>query len=323
MMKRFIIAISLMFNASYSLANAWGLKPTDRAFEYQFYLPANTYHKYCKNIYSQNGEDGILEQLLKELEIKSGTFCEFGASNGIECSNTYNLIKNYNFSGVAIELDESRYKKCVENYQSFPQVQVFQGAVLYNDKDYNMDAWLKKGNLPYDLDMLSIDIDGDDYYVWENLTEFQPKIVIFEANPYRDPIYEELPGSTSDEYNIDLLQQWCPPRVASGSSFISSVSLGLKKGYIPVSFTGNITFVRKDLVHKLKEFPYTVSDNPYDYITLYTHLVLWGDTWKTNTGLILNVAIRDYYLKFKKKHIDIGWLQERMDQILNNSHAIF
>ncbi len=303
--------------------NTFDLLPTDQRFKYQFALPDNTYHKYCKNIYSQNGEDGILEQILKELEIKNGTFCEFGASDGLTSSNTYNLIKNYNFSGVAIELNELSYRKCVENYKSFPKVQVFHGAVLYNNKNNDLNRWLKRGNLPEDLDVLSIDIDYDDYYVWENLTEFNPKIVIFETNSYRDPIYEELPGKPSREYNIDLLKQWYPARIAMGCSFISAISLGLKKGYIPISYTGNIIFIRRDLIHKLREFPYKISENPYEYLTLYTHLVLWENEWYTNTGLILNVAIRDYYLKFNKKYIDTDWLQMRIREIQNNDKIIF
>jgi hypothetical protein len=155
------------------------------------------------------------------------------------------------------------------------------------------------------------------------LSEFYPKIVIIEINPYRDPIYEELPHIPAQEYNKDLLKEWNPGRIAIGSSFISMVSLGLTKGYIPVSFTGNIIFVRKDLVHKLKEFPYQISTDPYDYITLYTHIMHLGNTWKTNTGLILNVAIRDYYLTFKRKCIDIHWLTKRMHQIMNNEDVIF
>lgn len=319
--KFLILIILLIYNNSYS--GILKFMPTDESFEYKFNLPDNTYHKYCKNIYSQNGEDGIIEQLLKELEIKNGTFCEFGASDGIASSNTYNLIKNYNFSGIAIELDKSLYQKCLENYKYFSNVQVFHGGVFYNDINHNLNAWLKKGNLPYDLDLLSIDIDYDDYYVWQNLTEFNPKIVIIETNSYRDPIFEELPGKPSDQYNIDLLKQWCPARLAAGCSFISAVSLGLKKGYIPLAYTGNITFVRKDLIHKLVKFPYKISDNPYDYITLYTHLSLWADKWKTNACLILNVAIRDYYLKFKKKYINLDWLNKRMHQILNNENVTF
>lgn len=297
--------------------------PTDAAFEYQFELPHGTYHMYCKNIYSQNGEDGILEQILKELEINNGSFCEFGASDGIYSSNTYNLIKNHNFWGISIELDKFLAQKCAENYKQFSNVQVFCGAVLYDDPNNDLNAWLKRGNLPYDLDVLSIDIDYNDYYVWEHLTEFSPKIVIIETNPYRDPIHEELPGSPSHEYMIDPLAEWYAARIAIGCSFISAINLGLKKNYVPIAYTGNITFVRKDLVHKLKEFPYKISDNPYDYITLYTHLALWGNKWKTNTGLILNVAIRDYYLKFKRKDIDPAWLQIRINEILHNINILF
>jgi hypothetical protein len=316
-----ILALFLICNITYP--NTLGHRLSDESFEYKFNLPNNTYHQYCKIIYSQNGEDGILEQLIKELEIKNGTFCEFGASDGIESSNTYHLIKNFNFSGIAIELDLARFLKCVENYRPFTNVRVFHGAVLYFDKKNDLNAWLKKGNLPTDFDVLSIDIDHDDYYVWENLTEFNPKIVIFETNSYRDPVYEELPGKTSTEYNIDLLKQWHSTRPAKGCSFISAVTLGLKKGYIPVSYTGNLIFVRKDLVHKLKEFPYKISENPYDYLNLYTHLVLWKNNWHTNMCLIFNVAVRDYYMTFKRKHIDLDWLRDRMNEILNNENVFF
>ena len=319
--KMFFILTTLLifYNYSYEL----DFMPNDEPFDYQYDLPKNTYHKYCKNIYSQNGEDGILEQILKELDIKNGTFCEFGASDGKFSSNTFNLLKNHNFTGMVIESNKSLYEKCVENYKQFSNVKVFHGLVLYNNKYYDLNAWLKKGNLPYDFDILSIDIDYDDYYVWKNLTKFNPKIVIIETNPYRDPIYEELPGNTATEYNLDLLKQWHPARIAVGCSFISAIKLGLSKGYIPLSYTGNITFIRKDLIHKLQDFPYIISDNPYDYITLYSHLVLWGDKWMTNTGLILDVAIRDYYLQFKKNYIDVDWLKIRMREILNNFNVIF
>ncbi|MES2122078.1 MAG: hypothetical protein V4492_04785 [Chlamydiota bacterium] len=292
---------------------------TDSTMEYRASIPTDTYHRFCKNIYSQNGEDGILEQLINELGIKEGTFCEFGASNGITSSNTYNLIRKHNFTGLAIELDQSLYQVCQANYTAYPNVQVFNGGVFYYDRENDLDAWLKRGNVPWDLDVLSIDIDCDDYYVWENLTDFHPKIVIFEVNSYRDPVFDELPRRPSHEYNIDPLKVWCPSRIAQGCSFISAIKLGIKKGYVPVSFTGNLTFVRKDLVHQLKEFPYLVSDNPYEYLPLYTHLVLWGNKWYTNTGLILNVAIRDYYLTHQQKWIDPAWLKTRIaEQLLLN-----
>lgn len=314
MLARLIVLFCLLFHTTYAAGQLDG-SISDHTYEFKHPLPSNTYHKYCRGTYAQNGEDGILEQLLKELGVEAGTFCEFGAWDGVNGSNTFNLMINHKFSGMAIEADQARSQQCVGNYRSFPNVQVYNGLVLYNDKNNDLNAWLKRGNLPRDLDVLSIDIDGDDYYVWENLTDYAPKIVIFEINTYRDPVFDELPGAPSKEYNIDPLAQWHPGRIAAGCSFISGVKLGLKKGYIPVASTGNLIFVRKDLVSQLIEFPYILSEDPYDYIPLYDSMVLWSNKWYTNSGLILNKAIGDYYLEFRKKHIDVEWLETRMNAI--------
>jgi hypothetical protein len=291
---------------------------SDQAFPWRFPLPSDTYHKYCRNVYSQNGEDGIIEKLLNELGITNGSFCEFGASDGLSSSNTFNLVKERNFTGMLIEADEGRYKKCVENYKPYPDIQVFQGYVLYDDVANNLDSWLARGNMKPDFDVLSIDIDCDDYYVWENMKNYNPKIVIFEVNSYRDPIFDELPKKPSTAYNIDLLREQHNSRVAQGCSFISAVKLGLQKGYIPVSFTGNIIFVRRDLVDKLNDFPHKLSDNPYDYIHLYSHLCMWNNDWYTNNGLMVNTAIRDYYLLHNRFFIDIEWLRNRVSEIESN-----
>ncbi len=291
---------------------------SDNCTIWNYNIPINSYHRYCKNIYSQNGEDGIIMQLLKELNIKNGIFCEFGASDGITSSNTFNLIKNYNFTGLAIEGDKSRFQKCVENYKNYPNIKIMNGFVLYNDKNLNLDKWLENGKLDKNFDLLSIDIDCDDYYVWENMNNFTPKIVIFEVNSYRDPIFDELPGKQNTDYNIDLLKEQNSSRIATGCSFISAVKLGLKKGYIPVSFTGNLIFVRKDLISNLKEFPYKISDNPFDYVDLYTNLSLWKNCWFTNNIITINKAIGEYYLKTKEKKIDLNYLRIRVPEILNN-----
>lgn len=281
-------------------------------------IPDDTYHKFCQNVYSQNGEDGIIQALLNDMNLYYGTFCEFGSGDGITSSNTYNLIKTRNFTGMAIESDNERYLKCVENYKMYPNVSVHNGSVLYYSNEYNLDAWLKLGKLPVDLDVLSIDIDSDDYHVWSGLTDFHPKIVIFEVNSYRDPVFKELNGKPCNEYNVDLLKRLKPDRIAQGCSFICGIRLGLEKGYVPISFTGNIIFVRKDLIHQVKQIPYIISDDEYDYIHLYSNLSLWKNTWYTNMGLSLNKAIGEYYTKYKKKEINQEWLQKRYQEIMNN-----
>src|SRR5579883_3161152 len=108
-MKKIYYFVAAILCAEICYSNSLNVPISDSIIEYKHSLPSNTYHQYCKNVYSQNGEDGILEQILKELGVSNGTFCEFGASDGIASSNTYNLIKNHNFKGIAIEADHSLF----------------------------------------------------------------------------------------------------------------------------------------------------------------------------------------------------------------------
>uniref|UniRef100_A0A6C0JSG4 Uncharacterized protein n=1 Tax=viral metagenome TaxID=1070528 RepID=A0A6C0JSG4_9ZZZZ len=112
--------------------------------------------------------------------------------------------------------------------------------------------------------------------------------------------------------NIDILEDVIPQRIACGTSFLPIIKLGLKKGYVPVAFSGNITFVRKDLINRLKIIPYILSDNPYDYLHLYDNLALWGNTWYTCQIITFNTAIRNYYMQFKTYTIDIDWIQNHI-----------
>lgn len=79
---------------------------------------------YSKKIYSQNGEDGIIDQILKMIpENKKTNWCvEFGAWDGKHLSNTYNLIHNKNYSAVLIEGDQKKHKELVKNFESNQKV---------------------------------------------------------------------------------------------------------------------------------------------------------------------------------------------------------
>jgi hypothetical protein len=294
----------------------------DIPFKYNKSLPGNTYHKYCKNYYSQNGEDGILEQLIKELEIKDGFCCEFGASDGITSSNTYNLITKHNFTSIQIEANADSFNKLLNTYKTYED-RVFCYNAFVNES--NLKDFLSERNYPIDFDVLSIDIDSYDYDIWKNFTSYEPKIVIIEANSYRDPIVEETHGNKTTDYTEedDPLSKWKPSRVAEGSSFIKIVELGLNKGYIPLSFTGNVIFVHKSCISKIKEFPYIISDNKYDYVDLYSNLSMWKDEWFTNTGIIFNVAIKNHYKKFGTKKIDMSWIFKEMKEMTENKEKIY
>jgi hypothetical protein len=195
------------------------------------------YKKYNKNFYSQNGEDGIVEELLKRLQISSGWVCEFGAWDGIHLSNTYNLVKNNDFSAVYIEGDKNRFNDLLNTQKLHEKIIPINKFVHHdNENENSLDNILKETNIPADFDVLSIDIDGFDYHVWDSLETYKPKIVIIEIHTGIYPDVEDyIHGSKS----------------FNGTSFLPTFKLGIKKGYKFVIHTGNMFFIRNDLYNKL------------------------------------------------------------------------
>ena len=195
----------------------------------------NFYKNYAKNIHSQNGEDGIIEELFNRLSISNGWVCEFGAWDGIHLSNTYNLVKQ-NFNAVYIEGDKEKYTdllKTVENHKNIIPINVF---VDHKDSENSLDNILKKTDIPIDFDILSIDIDSYDYQVWKSLKVYKPKIVIIEIN-------------SSVKVNND--EHIHEPNKYQGTGFKPTYDLGLEKGYKFILHTGNMFFIREDLFNKL------------------------------------------------------------------------
>ena len=140
--------------------------------------------KYSGNKYSQNGEDGIIEEIFRRLKISDGYLCEFGAFDGRHLSNTFNLCeKNPNFKSILIESNKNYYNACVENVKDHDAIvlnkTISSGADGKNSLNYilknlNIDDLSKKFKL------ISIDVDGEDYNIWKNFTFFSPDVAIVE-----------------------------------------------------------------------------------------------------------------------------------------------
>jgi len=193
------------------------------------------YHRYCKNKYSQNGEDGILEELLKRLDIKNGWVCEFGAWDGKHLSNTFFLIES-GFKGVFIEGDSQKFKDLEKTVSEFSRIIPINSYVDYNNNENSLDNLLKRTEIPNDFDVLSIDIDSYDYQVWKSLKNYNPKIVIVEINSSI---------STTNTNHIHKEGKY------QGTSFKPMFDLGCEKGYKFLLHTGNMIFVREDLFDKI------------------------------------------------------------------------
>lgn len=196
--------------------------------------------EYAKDRHSQNGEDGILAEIFKRLSIKTGWFVEFGASDGIRLSNTFALLED-GWNGVDLEGDDSAFKELEQTAKKFPKKLYPLQAFVAPEGDNSLDVLLKTTPIPKDFELLSVDIDSYDYWIWKSLTNYSPKVVVIEINSSIAPGKRHVQAMDEGEFG----------ERGTGSSFTSMLELGQEKGYTLVAHTGNMIFVHNDLVDKL------------------------------------------------------------------------
>jgi hypothetical protein len=185
-----------------------------------------------RDVYSQTGEDGIIEKILEVIPRNDKWCVEFGAWDGLFMTNTRHLIESKGFSAVLIEADRTKFRDLQRNYSQRSNVIAINRFVGFNEDD-NLDQILSTTPIPYEFDFLSIDIDGNDYHVWKSILKYRPKVVVIEFNP-------TIPTS------IRFIQP-ADPSANQGASLLSLVELGKEKGYSLVSVLPvNAFFVREE-----------------------------------------------------------------------------
>lgn len=175
-------------------------------------------NRFRKDVQSQFGEDGIIEEIFRIIptDAQNNWCCEFGAWDGLHCSNTYNLIKNKNWTGILIEANSKKFVDLQATYKGNDKAILLNEFVEFAGGN-TLDVILERNNAPKDLDLLSVDIDSTDYQIFESLNVFKPKIIIIEFNP-------TIPD------NIEFIQQadW---NKKHGSSLLAMTNLAKRKGY--------------------------------------------------------------------------------------------
>jgi hypothetical protein len=178
---------------------------------------------------SQNHEDGIIEEILYHIGSESKYYVEFGGGDGINDSNTRRLREEFGWSGLLLD-------KC---YQK-PSLNLWMEFITAE----NINELFEKYKVPENLDLLSIDIDYNDFYVWNALDEkYHPRLVIIEYNGAHLPSVDKV-CQYHPEYNWDYTNYY-------GASLLSQFNLGRKKGYSLVYAENsgvNLFFVRDDLL---------------------------------------------------------------------------
>jgi hypothetical protein len=202
----------------------------------------NRYH-------SQWGEDGLLEYILSKLPVSDKQLVEFGAWDGKHLSNSFHLIEKFKFSALLIEMDSDRFQELERNM--LPYKSICLNLMVGYQGDAKLDSILAKTEIPLDFDLLSVDIDGNDFQVWEAMVLYKPKVVIIEIN---SSIFPGRVIVNNPDHPFELF--------VSGSSITALNQLAQSKGYKLIAHIGcNAIFVREELYgffHKrqLSEFDF-------------------------------------------------------------------
>jgi len=209
------------------------------------------------DVYSQTGEDGIIQKALETLH-KNDEWCvEFGAWDGKHYSTTCNLIESRRYSAVLIEGDRKKYQELLGNHGGNDRVTALNQYVGFAESD-GLDQILSKTRIPKDFDFLSIDIDGNDYHVWEAMSYYEPKLVCIEFNP-------TIPNEVRFVQPAD-------PAVNIGSSLSALVELGKSKCYELVAVLPFNAFFVKTKYYDL----FRIRDNRPEVMRTYLGLVTYA-----------------------------------------------
>ena len=193
------------------------------------------------SIFSQFGDDGIIQWLIQNLDLPNKTFIEFGVEDYGE-SNTRFLMMNDNWSGFVMDGSESNIKNLKSSYYYW-KYKLDAKAVFINKE--NINNLIEEQEFDKDLGLLHIDLDGNDYYIWDAISVIEPIIVIVE---YNSIFGKDRPIST--KYNANFIRSSSHySNLLFGTSIKSLYELAERKGY---SFIGcneggnNAYFVRND-----------------------------------------------------------------------------
>jgi hypothetical protein len=193
-------------------------------------------------VFSQRGEDGILHYIIDKIEIPNKIFIEFGVEDYTE-SNTRFLLVNDNWAGLVIDGSADNVRFIREDFIYWKYDITAYDSFITKE---NINQLIGRYTSCRDIGLLSVDVDGNDYWIWEAIDVIQPRVVVCEYNSVFGPIekvsvpYDPAFVRSSAHYS-DLY---------FGASLSALVSLGEQKGYdfIGTASAGiNAFFVRKDL----------------------------------------------------------------------------
>jgi hypothetical protein len=209
--------------------------------------------RYAHQVCSQNGEDGIISEVFRRIGTGKRVFVEIGVGDGTENNSAFLLACGW--SGYWIDGNPAIQQRVDQWNAADPGC--LQGLVTFVTRE-NATQLLRQMNVAVEMDLLSIDVDQNTYYVWEALSHYRPRLVVVEYNAALPPEVDWKVAYSADKVWDGTLN--------FGASLKALELLGRKLGYslVGCNLTGvNAFFVRDDLARDFFEPPFT-SENHFE-----------------------------------------------------------
>ncbi|MBF0124634.1 MAG: FkbM family methyltransferase [Magnetococcales bacterium] len=204
------------------------------------YADPRRLERFGAKFYSQNDEDGIIAEIFRRIGVSNRTFLEFGVADGLE-NNTL-LLTYQGWQGVWMDGSEHNVAFMQQKFAPLIQQQRLRVVQQWISVETINDV-IRQFDLPEEIDLLSIDIDGNDYYVFEHIDCIRPRVCVIEYNSKLPPPILAVMRYHAEHSTHELTDYF-------GCSLESLTRLAQRKGYQLVScnITGsNAFFVRSDL----------------------------------------------------------------------------
>ena len=210
-----------------------------------------------KKIYSQNGEDGIIDYIFSQIGTTNKFSVEFGVGNGFECNTVY-LLERRGWVGLMMDYgadQQIKWNKIFKKAWDYRKQGLFKNIKKYvafvkkitnrakrstnfhldikNERvtTENIQNLFQKYNVPKFFDLLSIDIDYNDYWVWKSIIDYSPRVVVIEYN-------SAIPPTESRAVSYDPEAIWDGTNYF-GASLLALSNLGQQKGYTLIGCDSN------------------------------------------------------------------------------------
>ena len=193
------------------------------------------------SVFSQFGEDGLIQFLLSRVPVAAHVFVEIGVGDYIESNTRFLLLKDY-WSGLVIDNSKAHIQS-IRRSEIFWRRDLRACCAWVTPEDVN--RLLTEHGIAGPIGLLSIDIDGNDYWVWKAIDVVAPTIVVVEYNAIFGPAHR-----VTIPYQQDFARSRAHySNLYYGASIAALADLGERKGYLLAGANragNNLFFVKKD-----------------------------------------------------------------------------